>query len=222
MTWARIHGLKMLAEGDQVVSWCNGHGRAFEPETVAAFVAAVKADPACVIDVGAYTGLFTLLAHRAGATEIVAVEPNQKSCTRIRENANLNGCNLTLIEAAASDAEGAGYVEVRDAARTGLSSLTKVTTDTTAQPAVMRTVDSIAQGQRVSVMKIDVEGHELRALRGAHHTLAHDHPTLLVEVNSGNGGDRTAEVAEYLGALGYDAGQVIDGRNMLYCHRGEA
>jgi hypothetical protein len=67
-----------------------------------------------------------------------------------------------------------------------------------------------------------VEGHELRVLRGAHHTLTHDHPTLLVEVNSGNGGDRTAEVSEYLGTLGYDEGQAMDGRNRLYCHRGEA
>lgn len=214
--WTRIHGVKMLAKGDQIVSWCRGHGRSFEPETVAAFIAAVKRDPACVIDVGAYTGLFTLLAYRAGAHEIIAVEPNDESYARIQANLALNKATATLLNAAVSDHEGPGHIEVRDEQRTGLSSLAKLTKDRTAQPTTLLTVDLIPREQQVALIKIDVEGHELRVLQGAHDTLKTEHPTLIVETKSGNGGDRRAEVSEYLSTLGYGEGQVLDVRNMLF------
>jgi FkbM family methyltransferase len=198
------------------VSWCRGHGRAFEPETVAAFVAATKAAPECVIDVGAYTGLFTLLAHRAKAREIIAIEPNRESAARIRQNLTLNKAKATLLNGAASDHAAIGYIEVRDEQRTGLSSLAKLTTDTSAQPTLIVTVDTLPRDYRVTVIKIDVEGHELQVLKGARATIEMHHPTLIVEVKSGNGGDRRAEVSEYLSALGYGEGQVLDGRNMAF------
>jgi hypothetical protein len=60
-------------------------------------------------------------------------------------------------------------------------------------------LDDIYKG-RVSLIKIDVEGHELEVLKGAENTIKKYMPTLLIEIFD----FENNEVPKYLKSLGYD------------------
>ena len=57
-------------------------------------------------------------------------------------------------------------------------------------------IDSLQFPSRISLAKIDVEGHELAALKGMQNLVKRDHPVLIVE-------GQAEPVSEYLRALGY-------------------
>ena len=51
-------------------------------------------------------------------------------------------------------------------------------------PIELVTIDQVIGGRHVDVMKLDVEGLELQALRGASETIAGSHPAIIVETLS--------------------------------------
>lgn len=57
--------------------------------------------------------------------------------------------------------------------------------------------------QPVGFIKIDVEGHELAVLQGAHNILQRDRPTLLVESQSLTNAAAPGNVISFLASLGY-------------------
>jgi hypothetical protein len=60
----------------------------------------------------------------------------------------------------------------------------------------------------VALIKIDVEGHESRLLRGAARTLADAAPLLLVEIEQRYHAEPIAEVFDALASLGYDGAAI--------------
>ena len=62
-------------------------------------------------------------------------------------------------------------------------------------------------------IKIDIEGMELPALRGAEQILRSSHPTIICEINhlSGRYGSKVSELIGYLGSLGYSMFALEDG-----------
>jgi FkbM family methyltransferase len=224
-----VHGVKLETDRDRIALHVEGSAifastkagpQAFEPETAAAFRAAVAGDPeGCVIDLGAYTGLYSIMADRAGAAEVVAVEPNEAAFRRLVRNLLLNGAlRVCPVLAAAGARTGESTLRIGDE-RLGICSTGKLDGIAGAgRPVHVLTVDAMEERspRRVSVIKIDVEGHELAALQGARATLERDRPVLFVEVESASGGDRTAPVLDYLRTLGYRPGPRLDGRNMAF------
>jgi FkbM family methyltransferase len=75
-------------------------------------------EAALVIDIGAFTGYFTLLAAKlANAKNIIAVEANPLNYQRLRENMNINNVSALAINKALVPAEsqenGNGYIEIK-------------------------------------------------------------------------------------------------------------
>jgi FkbM family methyltransferase len=64
------------------------------------------------------------------------------------------------------------------------------------------TIDGLNVGQ-VGFIKIDIEGHELKALTGARNTLLRDRPRLLVENEYSHVGDRIFDVFKFMDELHY-------------------
>jgi len=117
------------------------------------------------VDVGANVGYFSLLAASRGA-DVIAFEPNPDCCAQIESNAALNG--YERIEArrlAVSDTRGEGVLFQGPAENSGGASLKvgqgpslRVSTDT---------LDAQLDACKPTLVKIDVEGAEVRVLRGA-------------------------------------------------------
>jgi FkbM family methyltransferase len=169
-------------------------------------------------DLGANVGFFSLLAARlVGPTgHVVAFEPSPANAAQWRRNIAMNGfANATLVEAAVSSEPGAGRLDVAtpargehrlvrddDGAREGLVAVRLVSVDGYRADAGLPMPDAI---------KVDVEGAEIDALRGAHATIREARPAVLVEVHTGVG-PRFAEYFEdELAPLGYRASELGGG-----------
>jgi hypothetical protein len=63
----------------------------------------------------------------------------------------------------------------------------------------------------ISVIKIDVEGHEASVLEGAAVTIAREHPVLIVEIEDRHHPGKSQAIFEFLFRLGYDCVFVQDG-----------
>jgi FkbM family methyltransferase len=129
-----------------------------------------------VADIGAYRGTYALVAAAiAGPTgRVFAFEPTATNAALIARNVALNGFapRMTVEQAAVSDRTGtatfyaAGDATTNSLASSGGTGGTQVRTIA---------LDEYFAGQQPPrVLKIDIEGAELLALRGAQHILASD------------------------------------------------
>ena len=140
-------------------------------------------------DIGANIGTYTVpLSRLVGPTgHVLAFEPNRPTCACLRQNIRQNRLgNVTILRAAAGPETGVanlvvtannfGEVHLAPAAFLSLASEARdsATTPGTARVAVTTVDSEVARLglTRVDFIKIDVEGFELAALRGAANTLA--------------------------------------------------
>lgn len=218
--YTRVYGDVELARHRDRISLFVESGRGpFEPETLALWESLQDPDLAA-LDIGAYTGLFSIVAAKAGAPEVFALEPNPKCVHRARHNFRHNNVedDVELIEAAASVFNGVGKLAIGDE-RLALCSTSKLQEG---EGTRVITIDLLVQSActcEVGCLKMDVEGHEVAALGGATELLEHESPVLIIEVDSGSGGDREAEVTALLEAYGYEPQERLDKRNRVYRKR---
>lgn len=181
------------------------HGDRLGPaheETVEQSVLDLLPDGGVFLDVGAHVGHYTLRAAKK-AVKVIAVEPNPATATRLRDNLQLNGLgNVTVHQLAAWDKIERLRLESRDNfERSG---------DTTVTPDDEGTVtgiplDRVLSGEdRIDLVKLDVEGADLHAIRGMAKTLARLRPVMVIEDHSVYGCYEKADLEALLGELGYD------------------
>jgi FkbM family methyltransferase len=132
------------------------------------------ADPReLAVDAGANIGVMTsVLATRVGTGgEVVALEPHPETWQRLEENVARwrRSASITTIRVAVSDASGTATLRM-PSAEAGKATIEPVggAVDTVECVAL----DDVIAGRRVGVLKLDVEGHEEAALRGAQDALA--------------------------------------------------
>ena len=172
----------------------------------AAIARLVTADSNC-IDVGCHLGsvLHTFVTLAPRGTHF-AVEPIARKARWLRKKYP----GVTVFEVCVSDAPGQATFYIQPSA-SGYSSLGKPSRAGSVQTVTMecrRLDDLLPPDHRVDFMKVDVEGAELQAFRGARHTLERCRPHLLFEctVYGSNESRRTPEaVYEFLhGECGYE------------------
>jgi FkbM family methyltransferase len=147
-------------------------------------------DGATVLDVGANVGAYTLLFARSVGDEghVYAFEPAAASRAGLERHLSINGLTgrVTVRPEAISDR--AGSVPFIDAGTHGDNRLVPVATaETRSVPSLSIDEFCEASGLSPDVIKIDVEGAELAALRGARRTIAGRGAalTLFVELHPG-------------------------------------
>lgn len=156
--------------------WRGGH----EPAVAKALVRLLK--PGDIFwDIGAHVGYVSLIGSRlvGAGGQVHAFEPLQANVGRLREAVRLNAAtNLTVHAVAASDTDGFGLLHEHE------SSLMRslVEQDPLGEKVTCVTLDAMLEllGPP-DLVKIDVEGAELRVLAGAGRMLSL-HPTLIVEL----------------------------------------
>jgi len=140
-----------------------------------------------ILDVGAYSGIYSLVAATDNpSVEIVAVEPNPRILPTLKKNVSANRFDdrIQIVEAAASDSEGRGVLHLNDDSLQSSLERGFGTTPQTEEVGVqLRTLDSIVNDYGlVDLVKIDVEGAELRVLRGSTSLIERARPTFILEL----------------------------------------
>lgn len=135
-----------------------------ETEVLKELLEEIKAGD-CFWDVGAAVGTYSCLAADAGAQPI-AFEPHPKNYDRCVENMGLNDIDASVHRFALSDRSETLKLPADGAIGTGTFQLSK------SGDIEVETVRGDEVGvSEPDVMKIDVEGHEIRVLRGMDETL---------------------------------------------------
>ncbi len=160
-------------------------------------------------NVGHYTARLSQLVGRSG--RVLAFEPVPHTFELLVANiAALGAANVSLFNVAVSaEAKTVGMsIPQFD---TGLANNyeAEITTQGGQFDVLAIALDSLHLPHRVRLIKIDVEGHELQALRGMQELLRRDHPRLIVEGTS-------ESVFEFLQALNYKFDAIPQSPNRVY------
>lgn len=157
-----------------------------EPFTAELFARAVR-EGDTVIDGGSYLGFYALLAARRVGPEgtVLAFEPNPELFEAMRRNVRENGFDDRVIPLPVGIGAGRGrspfYIGEGDGSKSSLFEPKRLRDVTVAESM---SLDEGLGARPVDLVKLDIEGGEIDALRGMRETLTESpDPTLIVECN---------------------------------------
>ncbi len=171
-----------------------------------------------VIDVGANIGLVAIqIADTVPKGEVHAFEPYKENFNRLIENIELNSVrNLQTYNLGLSDGEKGVSLYSPEEKNTGMVSV-NLSKDGKTQ---LTTLDLFCEEMRidkVSFIKIDVEGYEAKVLKGARKTLEFFKPKLFVELNHRHlikYGDSAIGLISLIESHGYQCTDCSNGKRL--------
>jgi FkbM family methyltransferase len=145
------------------------------------------------IDIGANVGFFSLLSSYT-FDNVISFEPTPRTNKSLKDNIKLNKIkNIQVYDCALSDTKGEMTL-YENPYNAGGNSLTKVAGETIAKSGRddwgkhevdVKTLDEILDKnnqEAISLIKIDVEGHEAEVLKGSQNTLSKYRPIIFAEI----------------------------------------
>ena len=202
---------------------------AFQPEIVKWVHASLDTD-ALFVDAGANIGIMSLIAadvYRARIGDsskptIYAFEPNPGIFAELAENIRCNHLETFICAQPEALAEKNAAVPFHLSSQDNGTSSSLAAHDTadanpdnTIQVQAIALTDFIrctAENRRVGLLKMDIEGAELLALRGAQEILLRDHPTIIMEIHPTRMrafGYTLDDTRAFLSAFGYDIHRIL-------------
>ena len=155
-------------------------------------------------DVGAHAGLYAMFGARlvGPSGRVVAVEAHPGNAAHVRGGLALNQIsNCTVVCAAISDRVGQSHLF--DSGNSSMFQLAEVSSTAVQRGLAVETTTLEHLARRYGdpdVIKIDIEGAEALALRGAEPLLRRKRPVLLIEVHTA---ELANEVHPFLHEIGY-------------------
>jgi FkbM family methyltransferase len=190
-------GMFLLRGADQVAHIIHKGGwQAFERPLPEVFFEIARTCPGTIVDVGVNTGFYSFLGLSANTkNRVVGFEPDPQVHSRLLDNVRLNeqfADRLLIVKSALSDKSGTmklymplkdhGLVETSSSlekdfkdAHSGTTEVEVITLDSYFQ-------QSQALAAPVTLMKVDVEGHEKQVFIGAEMTISKMRPWIAVEL----------------------------------------
>lgn len=210
--------LRLRVHTDDVIGRHLYKYRRYEPEVGRCLSAHVRFEPGdVVLDVGANIGWYSMIVQRMAGSplDILAFEPDPDNFALLTENIRRNGCRMVTPVEAAAGPEAAEQLLYRFAkGNAGRHSLLPIHSGSSVRIKTVRLDETWQErglGNRVlRLIKIDVEGYELKALQGAGDLLARCH-WLLAEYSPGfmrRGGMEPADLVDLLEGHGLIPHQI--------------
>lgn len=166
-----------------------------------------------MLDVGAQTGSFSLLAKYFTNSKWYSFEPIKEATETLIKNLALNHIsNVSVFQLACSNFSGKTTLKMPVMQDWGLatigSNVQRFTAISERSIECITLDDFVAMHnlKKIDFMKIDTEGAELLILQGARKMIERDHPVILMEYNPINMrqcGVRKEEVEDFLSSIGY-------------------
>jgi FkbM family methyltransferase len=209
-------GVRLAAQIGNDVSLCTYAANEFEPNEF--FMLSTVLRPKMVaLDIGANEGLYTcFIASRVGRQgRVIAVEPSSRERRRLERNIALNLLeNVTVYDCAIGDTPGTAALHLAEGRYSGQNTLGEFVHAGIKECGVeeirVRTIDEIVVElglERLDLIKIDVEGLEASAIRGAAETLRRFRPIVQIEITPetmAHRGESAAALLQSFTALGYE------------------
>lgn len=205
------HSFWMEQEADFVVKALQ-NGEPWETTALNLWAEACEGVEGTIIDVGAYTGIYSLLAAKVALkASIEAFEPLTQVFNRLKDNVLTNNLQtrIRLHNSALSNTNSPGIIHI-----TGKSPLPSgssvdphpVFHDIAIFPILMQTGDSLFEKENVRLIKMDVERHEHSVLLGFQKTLKYSRPICFIEIL-----DKQAlgTIMPIMQSLGYPTAELI-------------
>jgi len=153
-----------------------------------------------VIDIGANVGQYTLLLSQlvGSSGRVLAFEPMTATAATLASISARYAAwqNVSVLNLAASDHVGALCFDL-PIDEAGLRNYERAQVSKNGTTSVLGiSIDALRLPNRVSLAKIDAEGHETEIMHGMRQTIERDLPVLIVE-------DNGQPVPEFLAHLGY-------------------
>ncbi len=164
-----------------------------------------------VYDLGAHVGFYSLLASKLTGRNghVFSFEPFPQNITSFKRHISLNRIeNIKLFEAGVSRKSGEAFFE-----NAGSSSVGKISSVSGIHIGLVSIDELIAKHEILppKVIKMDIEGAEYDALRGAEQTLQTYAPAILFATHSGQ---LRSDCIGFLEGLGYSVKPVSSGKSV--------
>lgn len=222
MAKAEHYGLRMRVRTDDVIGRHIYKYGAHEPETTEFLKRSLEIrDGDVILDVGANIGWYSLILDRiAGAAraDIYSFEPDPENFALLGENRSLNGAShVHPVQLGVSDESGNSELHLFGGSNRGRHSLLPIHEGNTIDIRTT-TLDEFWEqeglGERTArFLKMDIEGFELPALRGARSVLARC-PTVMLEYSPrymAAAGMQPADLLDFMAEQGYSPSVLRDG-----------
>jgi FkbM family methyltransferase len=193
-----------------------------------------------IFDIGANMGIYSLVAKTVNAkAQVFGFEPVEHIFQKFKQNCEINGFNISCVQAALSDVNGSTNIFINPG---GLMTASLKANNLRTERERVKTLTLMhyieSQGiTNVDLMKIDVEGYEPEVLQGMEKYLAAMKPTIILEVLSDEAGRKIDAIVRKCGYLYFNIDELqgpirkqnlcVEGksrhsRNFLLCTRAVA
>ncbi len=180
--------VRFIGPADPIAAFISWKGLSgWEGEVIDVVASLLAAgDVRVFLDIGAYTGLYAILAARMSPdTQVYAFEPEPRAFRRLSENAALNHlANLELLPIAVGDHVGRATLFAPEgtlpivASLEGAPGASPIDVQATTLDRFVASTDLADVG----LIKMDIEGAEYRVMAGAQALIHRDRPTVICEV----------------------------------------
>ncbi len=202
-----IKGLEMYVDAeDSCVGKPISQHLPYEPHVTAVLNKEFKND-SVFLDIGANMGWFTMQAAvKIKKGKIIAVEPNPNNLQLLYRSVIANQLNNIQVYPYAATEEN-GWLQLSFVQSNGFVELPTTINATTHYVQGVNLDELLQNEPRIDIVKIDVEGHELLALKGLQKTLARCRPLLVTEFHpamlKAHGGLEPIDYLNWIAGAGY-------------------
>jgi FkbM family methyltransferase len=170
-----------------------------------------------VVDVGAHIGTHSVYLAALCGCRVIAFEPHPEAFAALSENVRRNGVSAWVEARCCAVGADDGFATLEE--RTNLGETRAIASRSPSEVPLIR-LDGLSPLRRAAALKIDIEGGELDALRGALRLLRVSRPLVYCEVSEQ---DRYEQVSDLLAAEGY---RLVASFNvtptMLFAHEADS
>jgi len=152
------------------------------------------------IDCGAFNGdtLDAFFKHCGDCRRAVAFEPDSKNFGALQKKYG-NRPNVTLINAGVYDRDGELRFDMQENGESRIVDSVSENIGGESACILVKSIDGLSLSESVSFIKMDVEGAETNALKGAEKTILRDKPKLAICIYHSN--EDMVRIAEYIHGL---------------------
>jgi protein O-GlcNAc transferase len=184
----------------------------YEPKTID-YIKSLNLSNCSILDVGANIGNHTHAINKfTKDCYLISIEPFEQNLEILKLNHN-NGHILNCF--VDNDINAYNEIELKISPIWGKNNLGYIKQTNKGQTVKVNCIDSIVL-ENLSLIKLDIEGNELNALKGALHTIGVFKPIIIAEHHTES---EHLEVLNYLSDFGYSLETIIEEDNKNYVYK---